>query len=473
MTTRHRARGRRVVTAAAAAVLFVVPFAATRAGSAAITQPVTVVTSVDNVPSGTATVGKSSIVDFTVTNRSTNGAKLGLFTIVVPKSASGVMRAGISPPSWTEVLLPCGSTPRCSALMFASATRTSGFLPSGASVKVSIKFTPTAAGTLSFPMLGIGNGLFTATSTPTITVAPAAIQTSLRITSITDAGLPPLPVLAAGRAFKVAFQVVDSAGNVVTSPDVTVKLSALNLGPLATLSTSQVTTSNGTGVITATYLGPGINGLTLQLTSTSVGGPLPVISAVSLAADGLTINASPGQGIDITIGNISLATGTARAILRNGAVGDLTFTVGPCVPDQTTPDCAGIVSEVALLGNLDALYSVTAPAELDWSCNPATCTAPDPGQSLLTLQNTEFKSHPIMVASSDPKGASGLAPACSDTGETTGQITGERAVTLGFCVDVGAISRSSEECGEQVCTTWSGNLTIPVLFLNDPRFYMG
>jgi hypothetical protein len=473
MPRRHHDRCRKVVTAAVAAVLFVVPFLATNAGSAGITQPVTVVTSVDGKPGTTATVGKQATVSFVVTNKATNGAKLGLFTIVVPKGVSGVGRADMSSTAWSELILPCGSTPRCSALVFASATRSSGYLAPGASLTVSIKLTPNAAGTLAFPMLGIGNGLFTVASTPTITVVPPAVQTSLRITSITDAGSPPLPILAAARAFKVAFEVVDPAGNVVTSPDVTVTLTALNLGPLAKLTALPVTTSNGTGVITATYLGPGINGLTLQLTSTSAGGPSSVVSSVNLATDGLTINAGP-QGINITIGNIALSTGTATAILRNGVAGDLTFTIGPCVPGEPgLADCTiggkPVISEVSLTGDLGRLYGTgvngaATPAELDWSCNPSTCPAATPGSNE-TQQQAEFRQHPVDVAPSNGDGTFGkpvAAPPCSDNNETTGQISGKLAIGATFCVDVNAISRDDQ-----------GNLTIPALFENDPRFYMG
>ena len=36
-----------------------------------------------------------------------------------------------------------------------------------------------------------------------------------------------------------------------------------------------------------------------------------------------------------------------------------------------------------------------------------------------------------------------------------------------------AISRSGQKCDAQDCSAWSGNLTIPVLFVNDPRFSFG
>ncbi len=66
------------------------------------------------------------------------------------------------------------------------------------------------------------------------------------------------------------------------------------------------------------------------------------------------------------------------------------------------------------------------------------------------------------------------APPCSDpTKPTTGIIADPDAQKLGFCVDVNAISRSGQKCDAQDCSAWSGNLTIPVLFVNDPRFSFG
>ncbi len=316
MAKRRVARGRTIATAAVAAVLFVIPLLIAQPGSAAITQPVSVTAAVSG--GGSATVGKPAIVTFTVTNNATNGAKLALFTIVVPRSAGAVTR-GTASSGWTETLLPCDLTPRCGTLLLASATKASAFLAPGASATVSVKFTPTAAGTLSFPLIGIGNGLFTATSTPTIPVAAASgAPAGLQITSITENGSV-VPILHAGTSFQVAYKVVDAAGKLVTSPDLSVSLSALDLGLLGSLDTSPVLSHDGVGVINATYLGPNIVGLQLQLNSGSL---TSSTASVDLVGGAVHVELTPGVGVTITVGDIGLSTGTATAILQHGAYAD-------------------------------------------------------------------------------------------------------------------------------------------------------
>ena len=155
------------------------------------------------------------------------------------------------------------------------------------------------------------------------------------------------------------------------------------------------------------------------------------------------------------------------------------FSVGSC----QDPGCEGATSEVALLGDFGgagstnpALYSDLDPATMGWGCNPDTCVPVAGSGALTRLQTAELAQHPVKVATSattdEPRFQA--APPCSDpTKPTTGIIANPDAQKLGFCVDVNAISRSGQKCDAQDCAAWSGNLTIPVLFVNDPRFSFG
>jgi len=99
-----------------------------------------------------------------------------------------------------------------------------------------------------------------------------------------------------------------------------------------------------------------------------------------------------------------------------------------------------------------------------------------PGSSTLTeLQVAEFQKHTMYVALRNPNGTyqpTTAAPACNGiTGAPlrTGTINTESTGGLQFCVDVGAIRRAGQQC-QTVCSAWSGPLTLPVLFVEDPRF---
>lgn len=207
----------------------------------------------------------------------------------------------------------------------------------------------------------------------------------------------------------------------------------------------------------------------------------PIKAAASEPSDSL--RGLPGLSLTLTAGNIRLSTGLAVAELSNGANGPVLLTIGPCIPDLTT-SCSGVLSEILLLGNFkDAfgrpLYDDNAPASLSWSCNDEVCPPPadfDPGSSTLTeLQVEEFQTHTMSVSLRNPNGTFqpfAPAPACNgitDAPLPTGTIDRQDTGGLEFCVDVGAISRADMQC-QAACSTWSGPLTLPVLFVEDPRF---
>jgi hypothetical protein len=472
MSGRRQRLRARVAALVVATLSLILPFATATAASAITAQPVTVVTTVDGAVGRAASVGVPSTLGFTLTNRSTTtGAKLGGFTLVVPSGVTGLAVGQISP-MWAARVLPCGAIPRCGALVLASATQAAGLVSRDRSVTLTVRMTPSAAGVLSFPLLVIGNGLFTATPTPTVTVGrpPAA----LRITSVTDTShTPALPLPLASGSFDVAFDVLDSAGKLATSPNVTVALNPLNGS--GTLLAAPVTSRNGTGVVHATY-STALDGLTLQLSSV---GLIPASATLNVAADG-SATGLPDIGLVITAGDISLPTGLAIANLPHGANGPVSLTIGPCVPDGTT-SCPNALSEMSLEGNFkDAagqpLYSRQSPASVSWTCNEVVCPPPSDfvsGKSTPTqLQGEEFRTHPMYVSLRDPKGTYQpftLAPPCSGL-EGTPIPTGQINTDAPFCVDVGAIQRTDERCSSTACSAWSGPVTIPVLFVVDPRF---
>jgi hypothetical protein len=309
------------------------------------------------------------------------------------------------------------------------------------------------------------------------TAAGLPLPAGLRITSITDSSHhPALPLPVANDSFNVAFQVVDSAGNIVRSPNVLVALKPLNGSGL--LLALPVLSNNGRGVVHAIYTAP-FDGLHLKLSAV---GLLPATATLDVSAGG-DGNGLPGISLTLTAGDISLSTGLAVANLPNGANGPATLTIGPCVPDPSL-SCTGVLTEIELAGNFkdadgNPLYSDSDPASVSWTCNEQTCPPPAdfvPGSSTQTqLQVEEFQDHPMYVSLRNKDGTFQpftLAPACNGIDGAplpTGTINPQDTGGLQFCVDVGAISRADEQC-QTTCSSWSGPLTLPVLFVEDPRF---
>jgi hypothetical protein len=98
---------------------------------------------------------------------------------------------------------------------------------------------------------------------------------------------------------------------------------------------------------------------------------------------------------------------------------------------------------------------------------------PPQDKTIAALQADEYNAHPMMGAPSSDDGTLQKPqplPPCSKPAEDGSIPTGVIASGTAFCVDVGAISRERQGCDTSGCT-WTGNLTIPVLFDNDPRFW--
>lgn len=193
--------------------------------------------------------------------------------------------------------------------------------------------------------------------------------------------------------------------------------------------------------------------------------------------------ATPGLPLTLTAGLLRLRTGLVTAHLQNGASGPVLLTIGPCNP-RDAGSCAGVLSEFSLLGNFkdaagNPLYSHSDPASVSWTCNDLACPPPAtfvPGATTLTdLQVKEFREHTMYVAPRNPDGSFqpfAPAPACNGLVGTplpSGVIDPQDTGGLDFCVDVGAITRTFTDC-DTVCSSWAGPLTMPVLFVEDPKF---
>ena len=566
------------------------------AASALTTQPVTVVTSVDGVPGGSARPGAVTTATFAVTNGSTTGASLGAFSIVVPRGVTSVRAGTVSGPgAWRETVLPCGRTASCSAIVLVSATLplNRSLLRPGATVAASLTFTaPTAPGSYRFPFLGIGGGLFTvAGPTPSITVAddvavalrvtvpspvsagtatdvtvtsrnaggqavpfaggpvtvglgaqdagatvmgdafagaptvvvdvPAsssgvftlstrftlatASQTvqvttgsiqgtsdafavdggapaALQITAVGDTSSDPaLPTPAAGQSFAVGFTVLDQFGNRATHPDVLVTLVATDPAGGGVLTAPAVTSSGGTGTVSATYSVAQL-GLQLEVGSAGLTSGTASTDVVSAGASTLLTPGTPA----------TLTAGTASAGLPNGGFGATFLTTAPC----TAPQCHQ-GTEISLSGTFTdpdgggELYSDAHPASVAWTCGAADCPHRDAaGESWRTdYQHNlfsryagaerevyeDFVDYPIEVSLlvGGEYQPFAKAPSCVDMFDPskigrTGVLDSVAAKAAGFCVDVYAITRSATASSGQ-CQSYFGDLTLPVLFVEDPK----
>ena len=204
--------------------------------AAASFQPVSVATSVNGVAGAPAYTSQQTTVSFSVTNGSTTGARLDSFTILVPAGLGPVTNGGVTAPTaWTETILSCGIVPRCSALVVLKAKlpiKTNAVLPGGTvTARVSFK-TPATPGALTFPLLGVGGGIFT------VSGPPASVQVLDGSATHFDVAVTP-PVIAG-----------TPSGIVVTALSATNAIVPFNGGSVtATLSaTDSLATIQGTGV---------------------------------------------------------------------------------------------------------------------------------------------------------------------------------------------------------------------------------
>ena len=191
------------------------------------------------------TASQQTTVSFAVTNGSTTGARLDSFTIVVPPGLSPVTNGGVTAPTaWNETIIKCGIVPRCSALVVLNAKlpiKTNTVLPGG-TVTATISFkAPATPGTLLFPLLGIGGGIFTVSGpTPSVQVLDgSATHFDVAVPAPATAGTPSGIVV---KALNAANAVVPFNGGSVTAtlssadPKATIQGTGVTGGTSATVS---------------------------------------------------------------------------------------------------------------------------------------------------------------------------------------------------------------------------------------------
>ncbi len=580
MSRAHARRPPRLVAAFAGVLVFSgTAFAlANPAAASAVIQPVTVAPSVNGVAGAPAYTSQQTTVSFAVTNASATSAGLDSFTIVVPPGVSPVANGGVTAPTaWNETIVKCGIVPRCSALVVLNAKlplKTNTVLPGG-TVTATLSFkAPATPGTLLFPLLGIGGGIFTVSGpTPSVQVldgsathfdvavadpatagtpgdvvvkalnvanaivpfnggsvtatlsgadslatiggtgvtggtsatvsVPAApsgtftlsglftkaqsqsvqIQSGplqgasntftvqsgppdhLKITSVVDTSrTPALPTPAANRPFAVGFTVYDAFNNVATTAGVQVGLSAPNAsgGSLSPVLPIGASAADGTGSITASY-SVAQAGLQLAIASAGLTGDSTTVDVVTA---GDSEAGTPGVAA-------SLSAGVASASLLNGSVGSVFLTQAPCV--GAPAGCIEVDLDGTFSDGATHLYSDLAPASVSWTCPNSVCPHKDAAHersryynSSVNEQIEDFAAYPLQVSLKTPTGYTpfATAPSCRDLNDRsqkglTGKIVSPAAVAAGFCVDVYAISR--------YCNSFYGDLTRPVLFVEDPR----
>ena len=188
----------------------------------------------------------------------------------------------------------------------------------------------------------------------------------------------------------------------------------------------------------------------------------------------------------------TLTAGTASAGLPNGGFGATFLTTAPC----TAPQCHQ-GTEISLSGTFTdpdgggELYSDAHPASVAWTCGAADCPHRDAaGESWRTdYQHNlfsryagaerevyeDFVDYPIEVSLlvGGEYQPFAKAPSCVDMFDPskigrTGVLDSVAAKAAGFCVDVYAITRSATASSGQ-CQSYFGDLTLPVLFVEDPK----
>ena len=203
----------------------------------------------------------------------------------------------------------------------------------------------------------------------------------------------------------------------------------------------------------------------LQLAIAS-GGPTGDTATVNVVTVGDSEAGSPGVAA-------SLSAGVASATLPNGSVGSVFLTQAPCV--GASAGCIEVDLEGTFSDGDTHLYSNSAPAQVSWTCANAVCPHKDAAHERSRYYNSsvheqieDFTDYPLQVSLKTPTGYTPFAqaPSCRDLNDKsqkglTGKIVAPAAVAAGFCVDVYAISR--------YCNSFYGDLTRPVLFVEDPR----
>ncbi len=333
---------------------------------------------------------------------------------------------------------------------------------------------------------------------PQVQMTPVA--DNFHVMSVTDGSNPPLDHKVVKNAPFTVTGVFRCGSTTAKagSPGTVTLIKASGAGALGGTTTANVATTDTTATVSGATWDTVENGVGINVDwSASALSPDDSFT-LDVLGDAATSSGAPAAP--------SVSTG-ATAILSNGANGPVTLVVENCDGDQieTAPCSNG--TQIELSGNFkdnegQPLYSNSDPAEIDWLCPASACPhgpngtieAGEPSSSYLYNYNCpgtqcvgegtlfgereveeDFNWYPLYVAIVKngqlqpfaragrcvPLPTSGSDPNKNTLLTTTGQITDPLAVAAGFCVDVNAITR--------VGNAFGGNLSIPVLFVEDPK----
>jgi hypothetical protein len=448
---------RRFIVAAGVSAVVLAAAVAPSSATGSTSASVTVAASINGVVGAPAVTGEPSTVGLTLTNQSLK--KVAGYVVVVPKGIGTVTNLGVDNSGWSQTKSSCGWVSNCSALYFVLAKTSAAQLPQGASITSRFGVTPPAVGTAQFRILGVGSnysGLVVIGAQPTISIVNG-VATALEV-SVS-------PPVVKGEPNEVTVRSVREypAGTFTPKPFP---------GPLS------LTAGNGDEL---DYAAPDVTGLTEvtfdvtfprvqvspQQTLTANSGSISGSAEFDVVAAGVS-----GSGTEITLTGAGGTTYTA--VLPNGSNGPVEFTEVPCTALPGEPDCD---TEVNLFGKFktDAgvpLYTNDNPAAVEWGCPASECEYREPegsyGQNVQE-QWVDFENFKIEVSLRLDNGDyTDFAEAsfCNEKKDNPsngvkGKITDPAAIAAGFCVDVYSISRAGDSFG--------GDLTIPVLFVEDPK----
>lgn len=496
----ERGRLRKSLAAAAVAALAAAGVVATAPAVQAAPTPRTYTASLTPT---SVTPGVQADYALTVKNTSSSLSALDRIRVTIPAGFTVV--PGPAPRSgWTQSVSGSTLTVKTSYPLTSGLLRTQSFV---------VTFKATAppgctGGPVSWPLAvdGVFLVFVGQTSTPTVTVAPVA--DSVVVTSVLDRQTPPLDHQAVvDQPFDVSVAFL-CGGAPAPAPATTLSLSSPASG---TLTANPVAVPAGalSSTIAASYSEVQAD-VPLDLSATG-GLTDPPTFAVDIVADAATADLSPGENTVLTVDGASAALG-------NGASGVVTLIVTPCVVSEGSP-CPEGGSETSLTGNfkngITPLYGFgvapqpLAPAKVTQTCGVADCPhgggSSEATASATTATGTlpydynyycqwntcgydynsreleeDFDDYKVYVSILDDGEYQPYAeaPRCvplptkymTKSQRTAalglkGVITNPAAQQLGFCVDVNAITRTGNSFG--------GDLNLPVLFVEDPKFIVG
>ena len=371
-----------VVLAAALAMSGVVA-ADSSSAAPATPQKVSVVTSVNGVAGASATPGALTTVSFSVTNKATNGATLAGFAYAVPPglgqitSAGPVAIAGVfAPGRWTQRIVPCKSyanSPKlCSAVVEvqAQAPLKTSAVPANGTVTASISFyAPTKAGTLSFPLLAVGSGLFAIPS--------------------------PAPSITVGGSVSTVFTVTaPSAFTAGVAQNITVKSTSFTGGSV----TFTITGDDANASVSGVAFGAG-KSVTVNIPAASVTGGQFVVPARFTVAQNqnvtVTSGAYRGSSAPFVVNaapavvTISSVTDTSHTPAAATPVAGGTFATAVTVADAFGNPYAGATATLIAANSAGGTFTPVSPSAITDATGAATISSSfSTAQNGLTLQVT-------------------------------------------------------------------------------------